>query len=115
MELRKSKRYQLSAPASFLWSGPNGHLRQGVGTIRNVSDRGVFVLGTAVPFVGAHLDIDVYLPSLVPDGCAVQLHGEGTVVRIERDALEIKGFAADVAFQTEAASGPTVVNPRSPQ
>jgi hypothetical protein len=112
VELRKSRRYQLQAPASFLWERPDGLLQKGNGAIRDISDRGVFVSAEIVPPPGAHLDVDVYLPSLEAGGGAVQLHGEGTVVRVEREAERTKGFAAAVAFQTEAASGPTVVNPR---
>jgi hypothetical protein len=112
VDLRKSRRYQLFAPASFLWERPDGLLQEGKGTIRDISDRGVFITGEAAPPAGAHLDVEVYLPSLEAGGSAVQLHGEGTVVRVERQAETTKGFAAVVAFQTGAASGPTVVNPR---
>jgi hypothetical protein len=115
LELRKSRRYRLLAPASFLWKRPDGLLQQGRGSIRDISDRGVYVSGDVVPPPGAHLDVEVYLPSLEVGGGAVQLHGEGTVVRVDREAEGIRGFAATVAFQTEAASGPTVVNPRNVQ
>lgn len=111
VELRKSRRYRLPAPASFLWERPDGLLEEGRGTIRDVSDRGVYVAGDIAPSFGAHLEVDVYLPSLEAGGGAVQLRGEGTVVRVDREAEGIKGFAAVVVFQTEAASGPTVVNP----
>jgi len=112
VELRKSKRYRLLAPVSFLWERPDGQLQEGKGTIRDISDRGVFVTGELVPQRGAHLDLEVYLPSLEAGGTAVRLHGEGTVIRVDRAEGIPKGFAAAVAFQTEAASGPTVVNPR---
>ena len=112
IEHRRSRRYQLQAPASFLWERPDGLLREGKGEIRDISDRGVFVSADVVPPPGAHLDVDVYLPSLEVGAGAVRLHGEGTVLRVEREANSTKGFAAAVAFQTEAASGPTVVNPR---
>jgi hypothetical protein len=115
VELRKSRRYRLRAPVSFLWERPDGLLQEGKGTIREISDRGVFVTGEVVPERGAHLDLEVYLPSLEMGGVAVQLHGEGTVIRVDRGEGATKGFAAVVAFQTEAASGPTVVNPRGLQ
>jgi hypothetical protein len=112
VELRKSRRYRLAAPASFLWERLDGLLEEGGGTIRDVSDRGVYVTGRAAPPLGGHLEVDVYLPSGEVGGGAVQLHGEGTVVRVDREAEGIKGFAAAVAFQPEAASGSTVVDPR---
>jgi hypothetical protein len=112
VELRKSKRYRLLAPVSFLWERPDGQLQEGKGTIRDISDRGVFVTGDMMPERGAHLDLEVYLPSLEAGGAAVRLHGEGTVIRVVGPGGISMGFAAAVAFQTEAASGPTVVNPR---
>jgi hypothetical protein len=111
VEPRKSRRYRLLAPVSFLWERPDGQLQEGKGTIRDISDRGVFVTGQVIPERGSHLDVDVYLPSLEVGGAAVRLHGEGTVIRVDREGVP-KGFAAAVTFQTEAASGPTVVNPR---
>jgi hypothetical protein len=112
VELRKSRRYRLPAPVSFVWERPDGQLQEGKGTIRDISDRGVFVTGEVVPERGAHLDVDVYLPSLEVGGAAVKLHGEGTVIRICRGEGIPKGFVAAVSFQTEAASGPTVMTPR---
>jgi hypothetical protein len=112
VERRKSKRYQIQAPASFLWERPDGLLQKGNGAIRDISDTGFFVTAEVVPPPGAHLDVDVYLPSLEPGGGAVQLHGEGTVVRVERKPESTKGFAAAVAFQTGAGNGPTIVNLR---
>jgi hypothetical protein len=111
LELRKSKRYRLLAPVSFLCERPDGLLQEGKGTIRDISDRGVFVTGDLLPQCGAHLELEVYLPSLDAGATAVQLYGEGTVLRVDQEEGITKGFAATVAFQTEAASGPTVVNP----
>jgi hypothetical protein len=111
VELRKSRRYRLLAPVSFLWIRPDGQLQEGIGTIRDISDRGVFANGELLPQRGAHIELEVYLPSLDAGGAALQLHGEGTVVRVDRKEKGTKGFAATVAFQTEAAGAPTVVNP----
>jgi hypothetical protein len=112
MELRKSRRYRPLALASFSWERPDGLLQEGRGTIRDISDRGVYVTGDVAPPPGAHLDVDVYLPSLKVGGGSVHLHGEGIVVRVDRQAKGTKGFAAAIAFQAaEAGSGPTVVTP----
>lgn len=110
MELRKSRRYRLLAPASFLWERPDGLLQEDRGAVRDISDRGVYVTARIAPPLGAHLEVDVHLPPLEAGGGAVQLHGEGTVVRVDRQADDTQGFAAAVTFQTEAASGPTIVN-----
>lgn len=111
LELRKSRRYRLFAPASFSWARPDGLLQEGRGTIRDISERGVYITGEVVPLLGAHLDVDVYLPSLELAGNSVQLHGEGIVIRVDQGPESAKGFAADVLFQTESSSGPTIVNP----
>jgi hypothetical protein len=115
VELRKSRRYRLPAPASFLWERLDGLLEEGRGMIRDVSDRGVYVTGHVAPPFGAHLEVDVYLPSVEAGGGSVQLHGEGTVIRVDREAGGVMGFAAAVAFQPEAANGPAVVNPKKLQ
>lgn len=112
VELRKSRRYRLLAPTSFSWERPDGQLQEGRGTIRDISDRGVFVTGYVVPPVGARLDVDVYLSSLEEGGANVHLHGEGTVVRVDQESESTKGFAATLAFQTEAGSAPIVINPK---
>ena len=112
VELRRSRRYRLLAPTSFSWERPDGQLQEGRGTIRDISDRGVFVTGYVVPPVGARLDVDVYLSSLEEGGANVHLHGEGTVVRVEQESESTKGFAATLAFQTEAGSAPIVINPK---
>jgi len=111
VELRMSRRYRLQAEAFFFWERPDGLLQEGKGAIRDISDRGVFVTGEVVPPPGVHLEVDVLLPSLEASSGAAKLHGEGTVIRIERDGESIKGFAADVTFQTEAASGPNIADP----
>ena len=115
VELRKSRRYRLPAPVSFVWERPDGQLQEGKGTIRDISDRGVFIITDTVPPVGAHLDVDVHLPSLDVSSGAVQLHGEGVVVRVETGADEGRGFAARVVFQTEIAGGRSVIDPRKVQ
>jgi hypothetical protein len=112
VDLRHSRRYRVSATASFLWERADGLLEETSGAIRDISDRGVFIVTDTVPPVGAHLDVDVHLPSVEAGSAAVQLHGEGVVVRIETRAGEGRGFAAAMVFQTEIASGRPVIDPK---
>jgi hypothetical protein len=113
VELRKSRRYRLLAPASFLWERSDGFLQESKGVIRDISDRGVFVTGEVVPPLDAHLEVDVYVPSSDLGRVAVQLHGEGTVVRVEEEGETVQGFAAALTFQAEGVSGPIAVSPRA--
>jgi hypothetical protein len=112
VELRKSRRYRPVASALFAWEGADGLLKEASGTICDISDRGVYITAELAPPLGGRLDVDVFLSP--PDGgsSSVELHGEGMVVRVDRETRGIKGFAASVTFQTGAASGPTVVNPK---
>jgi hypothetical protein len=111
VELRKSVRYRLPGRVAFLWERHDGLLEEGRGTIRDISDRGVFVTGESVPERGAHIAMEVYFSFSEGSGARVQLHGEGTVVRVDKAAGYAKGFAATVVFQAESASGPTAVDP----
>jgi hypothetical protein len=115
VELRKSRRYRPLAPVLFSWEGSDGLLQEGTGMIRDISDRGVYVTGGVSPPIGAHLGVEVHLPSVEPGSGSVELYGEGTVVRIDKEAEHISGFAANVAFRTEIAGGsapprPGIVN-----
>jgi len=105
MDLRKAKRYSLSAPVSFWWERADRTLQEGQGTTFDISSQGVFIVATLVPPVGVHLEIEVYLPSAGGAPKSVQLHGEGKVVRASKKGPE-SGFAAEVMFQTESSGGP---------
>lgn len=111
MELRKGKRFNLAAPAFFCWERSDGTLQDNQGTTRDISSRGVFVICSSSPPLGAHVELEVYLPARNGMPRAVQLHGEGEVLRVDRDGDRAKGFAAEVIFQTENSNGMTVLNP----
>jgi hypothetical protein len=111
VELRKSVRYRLPGRVSFLWERQDGLLQEGKGTIRDISDRSVFVTGDSVPERGAHIAMEVYFSFSEGSSARVQLHGEGTVVRVDKAEGSAKGFAATVVFQAESACGPAAVDP----
>ena len=102
MDLRKAKRYPLSAPASFWWERADGILQEGRGTTLDISSLGVFILATLSPPAGVHLEVEVSLRAASGAPKSVQLHGEGKVVRTGRKGSE-PGFAAAVVFQTESS------------
>src|SRR5208282_1801994 len=47
IELRKTKRYRLSAPALFLWASHEGKPKSGQGVTRDINASGVYVLTDA--------------------------------------------------------------------
>ena len=115
MELRKSTRYAVSAPAFYWWERADGTLQEGQGNTLNISDRGVFILAKELPPVGKCVELDVYLPAVTGTARAAQLHGEGTVVRTNGRGAKESGFAAAVVFQTESSDAATVLGSRRVQ
>ncbi len=114
MELRKSKRYPLSALAAFCWAGADGKLQERLGVTRDICVTGVAVVSDAAPPQGSAVELDVYFPAKAI-GKAVQLHGEGKVTRVERQQETTIGFAAEVNFQTRPSSEAVFPNPGKTQ
>ncbi len=114
MELRKSRRYRLSAPAFFCWESSSGTLQDGKGQTHDISVTGAFVTTETAPPWGARLELIVYLPSLQGTGNAVQLRSEGRVTRVVQES-DPKGFAAEVIFQSETSDEPTILNSNKSQ
>ena len=106
IELRKAKRYRLSAPALFLWAPHEGNPQSGQGMTRDINASGVYIQTEVLPPVGALVQLDILLPKLDDPGFGMSLAGEGVVLRVEphgpksADAGEA-GFAASVQFYPE--------------
>jgi len=100
-ELRRAKRYQLTALVFFKWPQPDGTLLQFAGVTQDISMRGISFLTSDTVEVGAYIELDVYLPSLHSQGREMKLHGEGTVLRIESSDGVEKKIAATVLFESE--------------
>ena len=115
MELRKSTRYLVSAPAFYWWERADGTLQEAQGITLNICDRGVFILANELPPVGRRVELDVHLPAVTGTARAAQLHGEGTVVRTSARGATESGFAAAVVFQTESSDAATVLGSRRVQ
>jgi hypothetical protein len=96
---RKSARYLLSCPALYRWTLADGSSQDGLGTTRDVSGDGVFVLANRCPPLGVRIDLKINLPRPSGIGIGVRLNGEGRVLRVEEDGEgEMRGFAASVSF-----------------
>jgi hypothetical protein len=108
VELRKSKRYQLSAPALFMWAHQDRKPLSGRGVTRDINTHGVYVLTDALLPVGARVHVEIVLPKLVNTGSGMHLHGEGVVLRTDPHSAKSlgateTGFAASVQFYHESA------------
>lgn len=106
-ELRKAKRYRLSAPAVFEWASQGGDPHGGQGVTRDVNASGVYVFADALPPVGALVHLEILLPKLTGPGARICLTGEGVVFRVEPRGshgteTSKAGFAASVQFYPEA-------------
>ena len=107
IELRRANRYQLSAPAFFLWARQDGKPQGGQGVTRDINTFGVYVLTDGLPPVGAPVQIEILLPKLADTGPGMRLTGEGVVLRVQArgakddDTTEC-GFAASAQFYLES-------------
>jgi hypothetical protein len=106
IDLRKAKRYRLSAPALFLWAHQEGTPQSGRGITRDINAAGVYVLTDMLPPVGALVQLDILLPKLEDPGFGMSLAGEGVVLRAEPHGAQgagtsKAGFAASVNFYPE--------------
>lgn len=108
IELRKTKRYRLSAPTLFLWAPHEGKPKSGKGVTRDINASGVYVITDVLPPVGALLQLDVLIPKLEDPGFGMSLAGEGVVLRVEPQGPEGAhsegGFAASVQFHPEESA-----------
>jgi hypothetical protein len=103
IELRKAKRYRLSAPALFMWAPKDGKPQSGQGVIRDINTSGIYVLTDAVPPIGARVQMEIVLPKLVDTSPGMHLQGEGVVLRCEFGDASKRGFAASAQFYPDAA------------
>lgn len=103
IELRKTRRYRLSAPALFLWAPHEGKPKSGQGVTRDINASGVYVLTDVLPPVGALVQLDILIPKLGDHGFGMSLAGEGVVLRVEPQGAGTSeaGFAASVQFYPE--------------
>jgi len=108
-ELRRAKRYPLRVPVTF-WLERGDGISKAQGTTRDISYRGVFIVSDLLPLVGAHLDVEVYLPSMSAPSNLVELHGEGKVVRTSRRRGSESGFAAEAVFRMAEGSAGSIVS-----
>jgi hypothetical protein len=108
IELRKSCRYRLSAPVFFCWATPDTQLQSSEGVTRDIDTTGAYIKALQLPPVGALVQLDIMLPSLVDGGPGAHLTGEGVVLRVEphncrMPSVSESGFAVSVQFYLQSS------------
>jgi hypothetical protein len=106
LEMRRAKRYGLTAPVDFWWPSTEGSVQASRGVTKNISSCGLLVVANQCPSAGSPIQLTVFLPRRHGGGLQLELHGEGTVVRVERNSTTPRGelqsgFAASVQFYPE--------------
>src|SRR5450631_3809206 len=106
IELRRAKRYQLSAPTLFMWAPQDGEPQSGQGVTRDINAFGVYVLTKGLPPAGALVQMEIVLPKLADNGPGMHLTGEGVVLRVDCRGTKANGttecgFDASVHFYPE--------------
>jgi hypothetical protein len=101
MELRRTKRYYVQAPAFFSWKDSDKSSQAAEGMTRDISAQAVFVVARNCPRAGDQLRLDVQLPSLRGTP-GVRLRGEGVVLRVDKAESGNSGFAVATSLHSEA-------------
>ena len=83
MERRGAIRYPLQVPASFSWAGGQGIMRQGEGSTRNISEKGVFVEAPICPPIGCSVELHYSLPAVPYAERQMHVHHSGESLRLE--------------------------------
>jgi len=115
LEQRKATRYRLNAPAFYWWESADGTLLEAQGMTRDISDRGVFIVGRQLPPAGVRVEINVHLPSVSSAARSAQLHGEGAVLRASEAEAGQSGFAAALVFHAESSDAAVALGARKVQ
>lgn len=80
-ELRKATRYQFNSAAVIRWLGPDNHIHQAFGIVRNISVSGVYVETTATISIHTNVELEIAAPSLQAGSSRPELNFEGRVIR----------------------------------
>jgi len=94
MDRRRSNRFDLRTPVSFLWKGLDGIRHRGEGLVRDISELGIFVFADGPPPAGSTVQFEVCFPSTSVK--RAEIRARGRVVRVETvdESRAQFGFAA---------------------
>jgi len=102
-ELRRTKRYPVSALTRFMWTSAHGKTQSAQGVTCDINTFGVYVETNAVPPLGALVQMEIVLPKLRDNSPGMRLQGEGIVLRCEFGKAAKGGFAASAQLYPETA------------
>ncbi len=77
---RRFKRFGLCLKAYFVWTSADGENKMGVGTTRDVSTHGAFVIGNSCPEEGSVAKLEFAIPSA---GVSRRMKLRGRIFRTE--------------------------------
>ena len=109
VERRRTRRYKLTDPVSFWWLARGGSVQASHGTTLDISSSGVMVIGRKCPPKGVRVQMTIHVARRNHGESPLELHGEGTVVRIDpgiatQPGQRSRGFAASVHFYSELSN-----------
>lgn len=107
---RNANRYRIAAPVSFWWSGLDESIQTGQGITRNISSCGVLIAASICPPKSVRVHVEVRLPHVKESAHGMELHGDGSVVRVEtaNPRQRTTGFAVSVQFYPAKQDTPDV-------
>jgi hypothetical protein len=96
MERRGGTRFRLRLPVAYSWKEETGGVKGGEGQSRDLNSRGIYVRSSAIPPIGANVEMNVFLSEPGHPTRPAELHAQGRVVRIDPGSsmVEAAGFAA---------------------
>lgn len=107
LDMRFARRYQIAAPVDYWWSTPMGSVHSNHGLTHDISNNGVLIMTADCPPPGVHIQMTIFVSRRHDETRRLELHGEGTVVRVlnKRGSTETNdisnGFAATAQFYPE--------------
>ncbi len=96
MERRGATRFRLRLAVALTWKDNGGAVEGSEGHSRDLNSRGIYVNSIRTPPLGAHVEMNVFLPQMGSPTRPAELHAQGRVVRIDPpiSPSQAGGFAA---------------------
>ena len=88
VETRKSERYRLDLPVTYMWRRPQGSYEHGAGFAWDISVAGMFVVTSQLPPPATHVWCEVMLPQSHAQEAVRKLRAAGPVIRTLASGVE---------------------------